>query len=321
MGYDLGIVWSHRVGASGDDLYNILGATKIDGSLHTGHPTFNYPGINSFSATPTIAEINAAELWNQAIGALNRRILTYNAAFGTSMTTQSYITGPRVTAAIVASIQSKINTLRTTEGAATFTFTTATAGQPIKGLFLAEIRKALSAATLTLNPVIAKGFIRNDTPFGTLVSEAYAGSPSIFIGKVNTSPFKRQRVLCSFRIPEWLTTCSAVNASVYRFSYNNTQANAGELWVSNTDDSAYSSTADAYNFDNLAANIDLTITTQQLLSVATGLITAMAGAHASFILSTDNERLATGATTTNDFSASGVTPYDANKPTVLTITF
>jgi hypothetical protein len=82
MGFDL-VTWSPRIGATGDDAYDIPGATRMDGTVDTSvEHTRVEAGSSSFSDTPTIAEINASSHWNQLIAALNRRIIRYLETFG-----------------------------------------------------------------------------------------------------------------------------------------------------------------------------------------------------------------------------------------------
>ena len=119
-GYDL-INWTPQVTTytngnptADADAWNVPGATKLDAfTVDTGVATYIKAGDSSvFSATPTIAQINASSDLNQVIGALNRRILQYNAAFGTSMTTLSYlVSGNKINDTEFAAINTKINTI------------------------------------------------------------------------------------------------------------------------------------------------------------------------------------------------------------------
>ncbi len=78
-GYDLISTWSPRVGASGDDLYNMPDETEYEF------------GAVSYSVPPTIAEIDAGDHINQIIAAYNRRAYYYNLTFGTTLKIFPYL--------------------------------------------------------------------------------------------------------------------------------------------------------------------------------------------------------------------------------------
>jgi hypothetical protein len=314
------------VGGSGDDLYNVPGAIKLDASQDTGNQTrIDVGDASGFDATPTIAQLNASSGLNQVIGALNRRILNYNATFGTTATTLSYLSADaKITASNFTAINNKINTLRTTEGFATYTFSSPSTNTSIKGIHLANMRKAL-AISGTLTPVYNAwaGYIRHDSPYGTLSSESlYTGGSEIPVGQsVASSIYYRYRYMIAFKIPEWLSDAGMISTAVYtRRMYRKYGSPVLNLYSSNTDDVPYG-TSDAYNTDNLEATFDLSSFTSGVVynvdinvNVSASLIVAMCNSNLNYILATlgdvnsvyANEYIETGATTT--------------APSVLTIT-
>jgi len=324
MGFDL-ITWAPRIGSSGDDAYNVPGSTNIDLSVDTDNPTINVPGIFSFSSPPTIPEINAATLWNQAIGALNRRIQIFNSLFGTTLTTLSYLTA-RVTAANVTAIQSKINAMRAQEGFAAFSFTTATAGNGHLrfGYFLAEIRKSLrisGVATFSADGTVVGGhraagmkpfkeYARTDTSYpGTPSTEALntcdlTGSNSRFAGKIATNV--RGRMLLNCPIPDYAT---AISSATFTFNIQNHVTGDGTtpgVYTSNTDDSTPTLgsgyNGSAYNTNNLEGTTTNT-NGSKTVTLTNGHVTALAGARLCFIMVSTEELAGTGSgATTADYN-------------------
>jgi hypothetical protein len=190
MSYDL-VTWSPRVGSSGDDLYNVPGATKLDLTVDSGSKTKIYAGdatganpgsladfsdYTNASLIPTIAQINASAGVNQVIGLLNRRIKMWNALAGTSMSAIAYVAASAsVTAAKFNAICSAITTLRSTEGFTAYTFPGTSFGDgnicvgcKVYGYHLANMRKALClSGTQTISVLHFWWYGRTDNPWGT----------------------------------------------------------------------------------------------------------------------------------------------------------
>lgn len=237
MGYDL-VTWAPAIGGSGDDLYNIPGAKKLDATTDTGAQTPILAGDSSgFSATPTIAQLNASSHFNQVVGLYNRRKGIYNTAFGTSLATASYVSaGAKVLASDYTGLLSKINTLRSQEGftggALAWPNTTPTAGARVSGDHLAYLRKALAiSGSIKFIIDTSVGFLsfanvqwangigggggnlaqysRLDNPYNTHSAEVddatYTGSfNNIYAGKIcpSSSAMDRFRILIPCAIPE-----------------------------------------------------------------------------------------------------------------------
>jgi len=299
MAFDL-VTWAPRVGTSGDDLYNIPGATKLDGTIDTGEPTRIQAGSSAgFSTTPTIPELNASSDLNQIYGLANRRIRTFNTLFGTSLLTLTYITpGTRITVAHITTARTRINALRVAEGFANFSFfADVGAGKRMKGDAIAELRKSLRIAGVQKIPTFSTestGFNRNDNPYNTLVSESL-GSLTGRIGKERASGagtrMLRRRFLQSHRIPDWFDQAHVVSAQL-RFGVvvvdQTLEAFNLVLYSSNTDDHTYGSVAVAYNLNNLL-QVAAPAVGDYNLPVSAAIIEPQKGARLSFILGTDNE--------------------------------
>jgi hypothetical protein len=73
MGFDP-VIWNPRIGDTGDDVYDVPGATRMSGSVDPGEPTSLQAGdASGFSFEPTLDQINRSSHFNQWVGAYNRR--------------------------------------------------------------------------------------------------------------------------------------------------------------------------------------------------------------------------------------------------------
>jgi len=188
MAYDL-VTWSPRVGSSGDDKYNVLGAKKIDGSQDTGLPSRIDAGSSSYSSTPTISEINAGSGINQVIALYNRRQAQMNAIMNGTPTPISYLTSndTRIVALKFTDLYNAIGSLRSTEGFTAYTFPTSevAAGKIVLGTHLAHARKALAIAGVQTRTLKKWARDRLESPYGTV----NAARSSIYTGSVPVSNY------------------------------------------------------------------------------------------------------------------------------------
>jgi len=298
MAFDL-VTWAPRVGASADDAYNIPGATKLDGSVDSGAPTRMKAGSSAgFSTTPTIAEINASSDLNQVYGLANRRIRNYNTQFGTALGTLTYVAAEaRITATHITTARTRINALRVAEGFDNYNFTADVAvGKPMKGDAIAELRKALGIAgiqkIIVPSSSLVNGFRRTDNPYNTLVSESL-GNVTSLIGKARLSPtnLRRERILISWRIPDWFDPAEVVTAET-RAAINSIdqtmEAFNVVLYASNTDDHTYSSVTVAYNLNTLVYS-GAPVAGDLSMPMDLAVLDARKGSYLSMIYGTDNE--------------------------------
>lgn len=130
-GTDL-ITWNPRVGATGDDRYNIDLNTAIGA------------GSSSYSSPPTISEINAGSGINQIIAEVNRRCGESDDALvqNGSISTVAYIAAGG--AISLLALTAKIDLIRENEDQAYFSTATGQTGQAIRGAWVAAMREALS---------------------------------------------------------------------------------------------------------------------------------------------------------------------------------
>lgn len=185
MGIEL-VTWNPRVNTTGDDRYNIPGATNLAGSVSAGDPRVWRGQGGSFSVPPTISEIDAVEGQAQINALIQRRkkFLTDSGNYfgagirigaDTFMTEATALDATDLAVPIdVLKLRARlgwlrfsddtisptnltqiINWLRLTEGLTAFSFSSAqTALSPnpkkIKGDALASIRKSLAIETGTL---------------------------------------------------------------------------------------------------------------------------------------------------------------------------
>jgi hypothetical protein len=332
MAYDL-VTWAPRVGSSGDDKYNVPGATKLNGFVDSGLPSRIEAGDSSgFSATPSIAEINNSSGLNQVIGLLNRRALRHNALFGTTIPTVAYqAIDERITAAKVAAVNAGISGVITTEGILPTgaSLSNPSVGTMMRGTTLANMRKALAiSGTLrphyfqdTVNDVIDwNQYRRIDNPYGSPTSETI-GNVFPFQGRAHWeksgSDYFRRRMITSYRIPEWLT---ALVSCVYQVNFVASSGSATpitlEMYRMNVGVSgAAMSNSSFYATDNFVHSLATAVPFAQDITtdvtIANGVLTGAAGGYLSFLFGFDIDFLDTGSafTTARLFNFGSRTTY------------
>lgn len=222
-------------GASGNDIYNIPGGTKLDNSIDTNGPTRIDVGLsNIYSTPPTFAEVcNVGSGINQIIAYINFRggwvnsIRTFM-GFVTNFTPLTYLTqNTRIRASHITTIQAAITDLQSKEGfTPSNTFTVLNSGDKILGKHIAELRYALRLYGV-LNCIYSDNVFtsgiphflqRKDTPYNTLISEGIASANGLsgffgsnLIGKLKefvvagNPEIWRSRRLSSFAIPSFMS--------------------------------------------------------------------------------------------------------------------
>lgn len=312
------ITWSPRLGSSGDDLYNISGARKIDGTTDTGAPTMAIAGDSSgFSTIPTIAQLNASSGFNQIIGYYNRRAGNWNTLKGTSLTIMPYVSqDTEPTALNFTDLLTNISTLMSSEGFQSVSLawpnTTPTTGQLCYGDFYAYLRKALRISGTMKLPSFERTGHRLDNPYGTQSFFSYTNhnptAPSERIGKcVNSgnNDLYRNRALQNYAIPSYLTSglTSAVLSFTCRWYTGVLESSNLVLYSSNTDDHAtiLAGTQSAENNANNLINTwaDTTFSTSSYTSMTQALtlseVYAKAGGWYCILFAEDKELAGTGA--------------------------
>lgn len=314
MGFDQ-VTWAPVIGGSGDNLYNVPGATKLDNTLDTtGGPCgVDVGDASGFSTPPTIAQINASSGINQVIGLYNRRAGQYNTLFGTSLTIMSYLSASvRPKAADFTNLFNNVGTLRTQEGwtaALAWPNTTPTAGRPIRGYHLAYLRKSLAiSGTISIGHLSPTNFIqytytRVDNPYPTAFSESFATSPSAAssFGKLtNTAPkSNRRRQIFRLAIPDWVTTPATQQVQV-NFSGSNSalESFTPTLYSFNTDTGVPSLgtgfNGTFYTPDNLEGTFPFNTGILNSLNVGLTPILNNVGAYYAILLVDDKEYAGTG---------------------------
>ena len=250
MGTDL-VNWEPRIGGSGDDAYNIPGATKLDHEFDTeGEPTKIYAGNSSganpgsladfsspstMSLVPTIAQINASAGLNQVIGLTNRRIKMWYALTGvTSATPLNYITvGSGVTAngstpTSFWEIYEAITGIRSSEGFTPYTFPSTDAsadgnvyaGCRVYGYHVATMRKALGLYGVQTLPITYRAqYYRNDnTTWGSPNNEFF--TVNSYFGKETLNHF---RLLDYYSIPDYAASGLFASATL-TFGFGSAQS-------------------------------------------------------------------------------------------------
>jgi hypothetical protein len=296
MGYDL-VTWAPAIGGGGADKYDPPASSTI-----------NYGDTSGFSATPTIAQLNATSGINQVIGLYNRRALNCNALTGSALATQAYLGGNRVRASDLTTLRTRINTMRAAEGFAAYSFVAPLAANgTITGAVIAELRASLRiAGTMTVVRGAAnKGYYSRFHSAG-----GYPGGSSSInisnvdatdnIGKTYSPPTSgtilRERRLFSVPIPDYVTSLTSASFDV-TFGSVNTSLEAVDilLYTSNTDDHLYDDTAHGTNIDNFIDSILAPTATAYSITVPDAEFTAAAGRYLSFILISAHDSTSDGA--------------------------
>lgn len=251
-----------------------------------------------------------------------------------------------VTAAYIKNIQSVINALRANEGFQPFVFTAFVAqsfkaggknASIILGKHIAECRKALRIAGQKTLSIIVPGqnlyycvkagqYTRQDHPYGTPVSEVYQAEffdsmafPETTVQQVGkqytgatTDNMNRYREYFQFPVPDYVTAAGANTfTSTLFYGLGNpsfgTPAFTGQIWTSNTDDSALTQTPPfggfIYNCTALTATLSGTwssvhgsgFSSSVVLPQAT--IVAKASQRICFVVGTNDELSQTGSST------------------------
>lgn len=291
MGYDL-VTWAPRVGASGDDAYNIPGGTKLNASVDSGNPTRIEAGGSTFtSPVPTIAEINASSQWNQVIGLYNRRQSQMNTILNGTPTPISYISpDTRITAATIAALYTAIGSLRTSEGFGAYTFPTAeiAANKIVYGYHLAHARKALAISGVQTKTLKKWARDRLESPYGTVNaarSSIYTGSTPVsnygprapFQGGPNDLSFdglangyRRVRYIGTFPVFGFTDSAQIVTATLKLVASTSgtTTGYLGPTGTTSVDNAAAPIAAD---FDTLTSQVNITGTGTFTLALSASL--------------------------------------------------
>lgn len=179
-GTDL-ITWSPRVGATGDDRYNVPADSVIEA------------GSSSYSDPPTLEEVNAGSGVNQIIAEHNRRCAFYDASSvlclgsGASGATIGYVSSNTViTAAAFSTWRTNINTVMAVENKAAFSWTSPSPAAQVKirkdsgAVF--DMRKALATDSFLIclsksdhvsESTMTSGLIRQDNFYPPTTTLAY----------------------------------------------------------------------------------------------------------------------------------------------------
>jgi hypothetical protein len=158
-GTDL-VTWSPRVGASGDDRYNLPAEARFEA------------GSSSFSTTPTLAEVNASSGMNQVIAECRRR---------RSFTPSFKQAGDPVKAAHFTDLQAHIDAIRSIEEMSAWSWSAVpAAGGRIQAAHLSELRKALAVDNVYVRPYFDYGTTYYPGLYKTKASYPPDGSASIW---------------------------------------------------------------------------------------------------------------------------------------------
>ena len=306
------VTWSPAINA-----IEVPGATQIDGTVDTiNPPTKIEAGASDYSATPTLAEINARSGWNQVVALLNRRVARYNTLFGTSLSTASYFTaGDKITRSAMSTLQTRINSLRTSEGFSSYTFPTLpSVGEKIPGSVLAHHRKALRLEGIcTLGEGSSRFRLRTDNPYGTPTGTSIiTTSGARRIGKdASSAPaVTRIRALWVFKLPDWSPSLAAGNITSVKHTLtagvlDATEAFTLKCYLSNGGESNPPVSAD---FDSAADNdvgsYTPVLTGQQPICTLSSLTRFLAaqGGYLHVLTCTDVELAGSGATANGNYN-------------------
>ena len=197
------ISWNPRIGISGDDRYDVPGATRLAGSKDSGDPARILFGTSAFASPPKISEINAATDLNAVIAEINRRNAIQGAAAVPYITSQAHVKTTDFTA-----LNTKIAAIRTYDRVPAYTFSTISSNTPILGKHLAERRKALATEWLHVERKEFQGLYKEFSggAWGA-VNVGLVGGSGYYLGYPTTA--RNMRHLLSFDIPPGITIHAA----------------------------------------------------------------------------------------------------------------
>ncbi len=281
MGSDAVVVWSPATVAPGDRIL---------------------AGYNDFSETPSIVEINASNDYNQVIALINRR--SYQLNIGDPL--DYVVPGARIPAAALNAYGGRINALRDFLGRAPFDFgSDAAAGDRVRAQHLLDLREGLDfpggkaiAFTSTTNWQLLDPAYPSRT-----FSPSFTSSPTFRYGKTCSAvAMVRKRFLRSYAIPADFTESATARfvTGFKQWSYDDEEPYAS-LYLSGTDDSAYSDVAAGDNLDTLIDEafylLDnlLTIRDSYTYLISYAQLAAHAGENMSLILGENYEMTDSGA--------------------------
>ena len=213
-GTDL-IVYSPRVGSTGDDRYSVDANSRWAAGSLAG-----------YSVPPSVTEINAGTWYNQVIAEINRR----RANFGLSA--RGYVAvGDRITASKMSGLKSDIDSLRGSEGLSAYSWTaTYTAGTKITIQHMLDLRKALAVdhyfIRLTAIVTDAAHLRAGDNfyPPTTITDQGTVGDANV--GRfTNGVAYQKHRYFHSFTLPALPT----INAAKLRLNAVERVSGQGKL--------------------------------------------------------------------------------------------
>jgi len=344
MSYEL-VVWEPSVGGSGDDLYNIPGAVKLDGTNDPGDPILIRAG-GSFSDPPTWTEIDASASINQVRALLNYLLNecegVYHYQSGPS-TPLDPITPDLATRASESDAnESLINSLRRTVfGLSDYSFlNSAQVERSTRGRVLADQRKAISAlsqvffrrTSVAFSPVHNFGWMEADG------GATYPGSPVSWnlIGDFNgvglgthapmvgeafiSSRYRFGRTVLTWRIPDLRLVDANLSSVNLNFSIVTTAGTPGniEIYQATTPELSPWGTNVPNNTDTLLGSIAIS-NGAKVLSIPVSTFVAWQGNYVTLILRSSKENTGTAPTTTsgNGCSIANITnPTAASRPAI-----
>jgi len=287
MGYDYpDLVWTPRVGSTGDERYHIPGATKLDGTVDSGAQT----RAKASQVDDVIDEVNA------------RNQEWYDAGLGGTSAQLAHLPTGKIKLADIGTVCTAIRSLRTYQGfgynqtlphsdgsvEASHTLPTSVAHDPwdfcgiaapavgdrMKGDLLASLRKGLSIyGRQCITDAFARyAYLRTDSPYGTKLSETVGADTSIgplqsLIGRYKSGDnVLRRRIIVSVPVPPYFDTdiISCVKWCSEFYNYRHTTEDYSPAVYVMASDHAVPTLAD---FLNTAAQTQIMSTTSaQLLS-------------------------------------------------------
>lgn len=315
-GTDL-ITWSPRIGATGDDRYNVNPETLIAA------------GSSTYSDPPTITEINAGTDLNQIIAECNRRThgshdadyYSNSANFITPRTALSYIAvGDRITFTILSTIQTRIDSIRSTEGSTAYSWSAVASVQQVKIQHLYELRNALAIDHLRVYTYIPNGYfsqslMRNNNFYPPTTTSVLADSTGLTgQDKIFGGNYRKYRSYFFFKMPSGFPTLGVgtfnssgkrIDATSYTVNFYRTNSDLNPL-----------DTGDWGNLDNLENSVDsLTLfASTNVVNAFTFTITPSAlsaGNNFTFIGTSAKDEADTSPGTNHEYCSlvQGVGPY------------
>ncbi len=284
-------------------------AAIVQSPTITAGTTFLSCGSSLGSSNPTMTSVNADYThFNQAVALYNRRT---NQVMATP-DTFSYFSSNQIPAADLTSLRTKINTLRSTMGLTSFSFTgSLSAGNKIRAIHLNELFTAIPSSGVTKTATNLFRYEVENVPYGTFHSGGAgvaAASNSAYIGKsflhsAGAPPNGLRRERMGFTIANILSNLASTVVCTLHIAFdtwNNAEETATPAFYCGT--TTVASSGNTWYDDDISTFINYGtagLSGDQEIDVAYSIINSFGGSGLNVVVGQSLELIGTGSGGTN----------------------